>query len=128
MKVILFSLAILGNHPSLPISELPISDRVPELKVEALCKATSETDQAMGLALAQSFSDCMRDETAAQQQLGTIWSATAPSLRDSCEGEAVSAGAQSYVDMLTCIQMADTASASISTTLLRGASKNRNKH
>ncbi|MBB4367281.1 hypothetical protein GGD63_000050 [Bradyrhizobium sp. cir1] len=122
MKVILFSLAMLGSH-----SLIPISDRVPELKIEALCKTTSETDKAMGLALAQSDADCMRDERAAQQQLGTIWTATRPAVRDSCEGEAVSGGAQSYVDLLTCIQMTDAANALASTTPLRGASKNRNK-
>jgi hypothetical protein len=123
MNGILFSLALLASP-----TVIPASDRVPELKVEALCKATSETDKAMGLALAQSFTDCMRDEAAAQQQLGTVWSTTKPALRDSCEGEAISEGTQSYVDLLTCIQMADAASTLAPTPPLRGASKNRNKH
>ncbi|MGY4626595.1 hypothetical protein [Bradyrhizobium sp. USDA 4486] len=122
MKLVLFSLGLLASH-----SLLPISDRVPELKVETLCKMTSETDKAMGLALAQSFADCMRDETAAQQQLGTMWATTKSTVRDTCEGEAVAAGSQSYVDLLTCIQMTETASALSSPPPLRGASKNRNK-
>jgi hypothetical protein len=122
MNGILFSLALLASP-----TVIPVSDRIPELKVEALCKATSETDKAMGLALAQSFTDCMRDETAAQQQLGTVWSTTKPALRDACEGEAMAEGTQSYVDLLTCIQMADAASAQTPTLTLRGAGKNRNK-
>ncbi|SFJ35978.1 hypothetical protein [Bradyrhizobium sp. Gha] len=122
MKAILFSLAMLGSH-----SLIPVSDRVPALKVEALCQSTSETDTAMGLALAQSFSDCMRDETSAQQQLVTLWSSTKPAVRESCEGEATSGGIESYVDLLTCIQMADAANTLASAPPLRGASKKRNK-
>ncbi|WP_027523841.1 hypothetical protein [Bradyrhizobium sp. Ec3.3] len=122
MKTALLSLALLAST-----APIPISDRVPELKVEALCKATSETDKAMGLALAQSVADCMRDETAAQQQLGTVWSTTRATVRDACEGEASSGGMQSYVDLLTCIQMTDSASALSPAPPLRGASKNRNK-
>ncbi len=104
-----------------------VSDHVPSLSVEALCKATTETDKEMSLAEPQSLASCMRDEAAAKQQLDSIWQATSVSLRDRCEGEATAGGFQSYVDLLTCIQMADTASASPTTSLLKGASKNRNK-
>ncbi|WP_315701142.1 MULTISPECIES: hypothetical protein [unclassified Bradyrhizobium] len=122
MKIVLISAAMLAGQ-----SLIAVSDRVPELKVEALCQATSDTDKAMGLALAQSVSDCMRDETAARQQLEVAWSATKPAVRNECESEAMSDGTQSYVDLLTCIQMTDTASAMTSAAPLRGASKNRNK-
>jgi len=122
MKAALLSLALLGsNLPTL------VSDRVPELKVEALCQATTAIDKEMGLSEAQSFADCVRDETAAQQQLQAIWQGTAPSLRNRCEGEATSAGAQSYVDLVTCIQMEETANSLPNPTGLRGASKARNK-
>ena len=63
MRVALLSLALLGQ----PL--IPVSDKVPVLNVEALCKATVEDDKAMGLTDAQSFSDCMKDETQAQQQV-----------------------------------------------------------
>ncbi|QOZ08198.1 hypothetical protein [Bradyrhizobium sp. CCBAU 51765] len=122
MNATIFSLALLAS-PSL----VEVSDKVPELKVEALCKATSETDKAMGLALPQSFSDCMRDETTAQQQLGEIWTTTKLTVRDVCEGEATSGGSQSYVDLLTCIQMTGVAPATTATPALRGASKNRSR-
>jgi hypothetical protein len=64
MKVALLSLALLGQ----PVT-IPVSAKVPVLNVEALCKATVEDDKAMGLTDAQSFSDCMKDETQAQQQV-----------------------------------------------------------
>jgi len=122
MTVTMFSLAVLGSNLL-----VPVSDHVPALKVEALCQVTTADDKAMGLSEPQSFSDCMRDETDAQQQLRTLWQATAISLRDRCEGEAVAGDSQSYVDLLTCIQMAGSASTSPAAPSLRGGSKNRNK-
>jgi len=122
MKAALLSLALLGNQTVL------VSDRVPQLNVEASCKETTATDKSMGLALPQSFESCMNDETAAQKQLVTLWPANPGSVRDQCEGEAVAGGIQSYVDLLTCIQMADWANptSKVKATPLRGASKNRN--
>lgn len=116
MKIALLSMALLGGQPV-----TPVSDRVPQLNVEALCKATTADDKATGLALPQSYEDCMRDERTAQQQLVVVWNANPGPLRDRCEGEAVAGGSESYVDLLVCLQMADWAKQ------LRGASKNRNK-
>ena len=63
MKLAALSAALLGSQ----LIVMPVSDRVPELKVEASCRATTATDKTMGLALSQSFDDCMRDELAAQK-------------------------------------------------------------
>ena len=120
MKAALLTLALFGNQTAL------VSDRVPQLNVEATCKATAETDKAMGLALAQSVERCMDDETKAQKQLSALWSTNPGSVRDECEGEALAGGIQSYVDLLSCIQMTDWAHGGKSETALRGASKNRN--
>lgn len=49
----------------------------------------------------------MRDEVAAQRQLTNVWGTASIQLRNRCEGEAVAGGSQSYVDLLTCIQMAE---------------------
>jgi hypothetical protein len=121
MKAVLFSLALLGSQ-----SALAVSDRVPQLNVEALCKSTSAIDEAMDLAEAQSFSDCMRDEMTAQQQLGAIWATSAGPARDQCEGEAVAGDTQSYVDLLTCMQMANAVTSVSPPAPLREASKGRN--
>ena len=122
MKIALLSMAMIGSQ-----LVTPVSDRVPKLNVEATCKATVATDKSMALDLAQSFDDCMRDENAAQQQLGTIWLSNSVELRNRCEGEATAGGSDSYVDLLTCIQMADWVKSPSPATKLRGASKNRNK-
>ncbi len=122
MNAALLSLALLGSQPV-----MPISDRIPQFNVEALCKATSADDKAMGLAEPQSFADCVRDETAASQQLEGIWQANSASVRASCEGEATAGGSASYVDLLTCLQMAGGASSQSSAVPLRGGSKTRNK-
>ena len=106
---------------------IPVGDRVPLINVEETCKATAATDKAMGLDLPQSVENCMRDENAARVQLATIWSSYSASVRDSCAQEATDAGTGSYVDLLTCMQMTDPAKLS-PTPVLRGASKNRNKH
>lgn len=121
MKVALLSAAVLGGHLA-----MQVSDRVPHLNVEALCKATVADDKANGVVLGQSLEKCMSDETDARQQLITVWSATSGPVRDRCEAEATAiVDAQSYVDLLSCIQSADGASPS-SPAPPKGASKKRN--
>ena len=102
----------------------PVSDRIPKLDVEASCKGSVEADKAMGLVLPQSFDKCMSDENSALQQLEPIWSSYSAPIQSRCQGEAVAAGIASYVDLLTCLQMTDSASTTPVTTL-KGASKKR---
>jgi len=98
--------------------------RVPQLNVQALCKARSAGDRLMQLPESQSVADCVRDETDAKQKLSTAWSATSGAVRGRCKGEAAALGTRSYVDLLTCIQMAaDVKPASPAT-----ASKDTRKH
>ncbi|QOG21113.1 MULTISPECIES: hypothetical protein [Bradyrhizobium] len=121
MKVALLSAALLAGQPV-----TPVSDRVPHLNVEVLCKATVADDKANGVVLGQSLQECMSDETDAQQQLSALWTANAGPVRDRCEAEATSVPyAQSYVDLLSCIQAAESANPRPSAPL-KGASKNRN--
>jgi hypothetical protein len=127
MNTGLFSI-VLASQLGNPLMT-PIGDRVPTFNVEATCKASVATDKAMNLANPQSYESCMRDETTAQQQLAAGWSSSPGSIRDSCEQEAVAGGSASYVDLLTCLQMAtDWAKASSPTPILRGASKKRNQN
>jgi len=124
MKVALSMLALLGQPVAIGASE-----KVPVLNVEALCKATTDDDKALGLTEAQSFSDCMRDEMTARQQVSTMWATSASAVRDQCETVATTGDSQSYVDLLTCLQ-ASAIARSVETPAapLRGASQNRNKH
>jgi hypothetical protein len=124
MKVALLSLALLGQ----PVT-IPVSNEIPVLNVEALCKATVEDDKAMGLTDAQSFSGCMDDEKKAQQEASTMWATSSSDVRKECEITATTGGSQSYVDLLTCLQAAYIAAHPNSPPVsLRGASKDRNKH
>ena len=61
MKAALLTLALAGSQPV-----INVSDRVPNLRVEALCKATAADDKANGIVLGQSVESCLQDETAAQ--------------------------------------------------------------
>ena len=108
---------------------IPVSERLPDFNIEGLCKATAADDAAGGLALAQPVDNCMRDGTTAKRELATVWQQNAGSARDSCEAEAANGprDSQSYVDLLTCMQMAGVANTGVQATSLRGGSKTRNK-
>jgi hypothetical protein len=103
---------------------MPVSDRIPELNVAATCKGSVEADKAMGLALPQSFDQCMSDENSALQQLRPVWSSYSDSIQATCQGEASAGGNGSYVDLLTCLQMTGSPG-TVPVTTLRGASKKR---
>jgi hypothetical protein len=111
--------------PNIAEAQTPPGGGVPVLNVEANCKATQEIDST--LAEPQSYNACMRDEATAQQQLGPVWSGTPEEVRTQCYGEAVAGGIESYVDLLSCIQMGGFGQSSTPATSLRGASKNRNR-
>ena len=68
MKIALLALAMMGSQVT-----IQVSDRIPQLNVEATCKDSVATDKAMGLALPQSYDVSMRDENEARQQLNTVW-------------------------------------------------------
>ena len=124
MIALFLSLALLSQ----PLT-MPVSDRPPSLNVEPLCRSTTDVDNSMGLTDAQSFEHCMRDEMTAKQQLSEVWQKTSNSVRTQCEGEAVAGGMQSYVDLLTCVQMTTDWTGTLTAgPRLRGASKNRNKN
>jgi hypothetical protein len=85
----------------------PAFGGVPELNVKAICKARSADAKMLQSPPDQSTADCMRDEEAAKQQLGTLWTSTSVSIRKQCESDARSLHTTSYRDLLTCIQIAE---------------------
>jgi len=111
--------------PGIATAQTPPGGAVPVLNVESNCRQTQEIDKS--LAEAQSYEACVGDEKTAQQQLGPVWSATPEAVRKQCYGEAVAGGIESYVDLLSCIQMNGFGQSSTSAPSLRGASKTRNK-
>ncbi|WP_076863820.1 hypothetical protein [Bradyrhizobium mercantei] len=97
MKAALLALSLVGQPP------VPVSDSVPNYDIKTLCADVSADDTASGLA--QDASKCTSDETIARQQLEAIWSTAPAGPRASCELEAGTGGAQSYVELLICLQM-----------------------
>lgn len=120
MNAALLSLALLGT-PLLT----PVSDRFPQLNVEALCKGRSAADKFMKLPESQSVADCVRDETDARQRLGPVWGSASLSIRARCQSEAAELGTRSYLDLLTCIQMAEDIKSQSTPSPTKGMSKNR---
>ena len=99
MKVYtLCTIALLGCLPGIPA----IAQQLPRFNVEATCKEA----QPLTPQDTNPYESCMRDETAAERQLRDIWSSTAEGLRTTCAREAQIGGTPSYVDMLTCLQVA----------------------
>jgi hypothetical protein len=121
MKAALLSLALFGTGLM-----TPVSDRVPELNVDALCKARSAEDKLMRFPELQSVADCVHEETDAKQNLRTLWGTTPGSIRARCESDAVALGTRTYLDLLTCIQMADDVKWPSPTASMRGAGKRGN--
>jgi hypothetical protein len=95
---------------------LMVADELPNINVEASCKAV----EGFGLAIPHTLESCVRDETAAQTELKQKWTSYPAADRSRCVAETM-VGDPSYVDVLTCLQMAQDVEA-MKTPLL-GASK-----
>jgi hypothetical protein len=85
----------------------PAFGRMPELNVKAVCKARSADAKILRSIPEQSVADCVRDEEAKKQQLSTLWASTSVRIRNRCQSDARSLGTTSYLDLLSCIQMAE---------------------
>jgi hypothetical protein len=90
----------------LPLSTPPAFGRGPELNVKAVCEARSTDARMLRSRPDQSIADCVREEEAAKQQLSALWASTSVPIRNRCESDARSLGTTSYLDLLTCIQIA----------------------
>jgi hypothetical protein len=91
----------------LPLLSPPAFGRAPELNIKALCKARSADARMLRSTTGQSIAECEQEEKAAKQQLNSVWESTSVKIRNQCMSEARSLGTTGYVDLVTCIQMAD---------------------
>ena len=108
MKVALLSLAVLGAQLT-----TPASDRLPQLNVDALCKAMTADARLVGMATSRSVAQCVSEENDAKWELDAIWGSTSGSTRNQCESDGITLGTRGYLDLLSCIYIAvDTKSAS----------------
>ena len=102
MKTWLLSVAYLGTQMT-----VAAADGVPRIDIERLCRARSADDRLMELPEAQSVADCIQDEKNSRDKLGTTWPAAAGSIRARCRADAVALGTLSYLDLLSCQQLAE---------------------
>jgi len=107
MKRILLLFSVFLALSSLALSIAPASAGVPELNVKAICKTRDTDAKLFRSTTGQSVDECVHDEEAAKQQLNSLWTSTAASIRSRCESEAHSLGTTSYLDLVTCIQITD---------------------
>lgn len=78
------------------------AQHLPRFDIEATCK----TAQPLTPEDRNPYEGCMRDEVDAERQLKGMWSSASASHRETCGQEAQIGGTPSYVDMLTCLQLA----------------------
>jgi hypothetical protein len=80
------------------LSPIPVSDTVPTFDMVKECRfeAGSMVD----------FDRCSRDEAIALRQLQQAWTKFAGADKKTCVGETTIGGFVSYVELLTCLEMA----------------------
>jgi hypothetical protein len=99
---------------------LMVADELPNFSVEASCKAA----EGFGLAIPHTLESCVQDENAAKTELGKNWTTYPPAERSRCVAETMISD-PSYVDVLTCLQMAQ--DVDVMKSPLLGASKLKRK-
>ena len=81
-------------------ASVAVAQEVPTLDVGPLCRAQAKAAQDLADA-------CLADEKKAREDLVRQWAQFSPESRARCSGiEKSDAGAQSYVELLTCLQIA----------------------
>jgi hypothetical protein len=102
----------------------PVSETVPTFNVEPSCKGAAAASAQM--VLAQSYSACMDEEKLAREQLVSSWQSFTAANRTRCTEESSGEGLSSYVELLTCLQIAGGVPGNMQpTTPLRGASRKK---
>src|ERR1700740_507120 len=80
------------------LSPVPVSDGVPVLDVAKECRFEGGSSEV--------FDRCMRDENDARKEIEALWSKASTADKTSCVSEATTGGYASYIELLTCLEMA----------------------
>jgi hypothetical protein len=81
------------------IDQAPAADRIPAFDIVRNCNAE------VASAGIEKVASCTKDETDAQNELNQRWPQFGASDKQACVGESSIGGAQSYVELLTCLEM-----------------------
>jgi hypothetical protein len=80
------------------------ADKIPELNVDQSCRAAATTGVRPGAT--QDDSACKRDETDARSKLDQEWGQFTTLERDHCVRLSSHGGSPSYVELITCLELA----------------------
>jgi len=83
---------------------ITVADQVPRFNTDANCRADAAA--SAGIAVPQSVAKCKQDEQNAHDQLVKEWVQFRPADRIPCVGLASEGDAHSYIELLTCLEMA----------------------
>ena len=76
-------------------------DQVPTFDIERNCSSEASGDAD----IQRTKADCQRDEADAKKQVDQRWSGLSTDAKRECVEESSIGGDQSYVELLTCLQM-----------------------
>jgi hypothetical protein len=100
--LISFSMIVLSSQ-----LVVAVADQVPKFDIARSCKL--DVAATTGLANGQPVKSCVNDEQRAQQQLESQWSTFPAASRAQCSSMEAIGDTPSYVSLLTCLQMDQTA-------------------
>jgi hypothetical protein len=98
MRTFIFALAALV--PAFAIDQAGAADELPAFDIARNCN-----EETAGAAIGGPAS-CTKDETDAKNQLAKRWSSYSTSQKKECVGESSIGSEKSYVELLTCLEMA----------------------
>jgi hypothetical protein len=96
-----FSMIVLGTQ-----LVITVADGVPKYDIAKGCRADSTAAFDLNAGLDETIKRCITDEQQALSQLQAQWTQFRSSYRSQCVEEAGIGGTPSYVDLLTCLQIA----------------------
>jgi hypothetical protein len=83
------------------------ADRVPDLNIEPSCRAAASAAASLN----RTEDTCKRDEIDARGTLDKDWGLFTPGQKTRCVSLSSRGGSPSYVELLTCLEMAKAAAA-----------------
>jgi hypothetical protein len=98
MRTSLFAVAAIVAASS-AIDQARAADRIPAFDILQNCNAEVAN---IGT---EKIAGCTKDETDAKNELDRSWTQFGTSDKQACVGESSIGGAQSYVELLTCLEM-----------------------
>jgi hypothetical protein len=80
------------------LSPIPVADGVPTLDIAKECRFEGGSSEI--------FDRCMRDENEARKEVEALWPNVNSADRTACVSEATGGGYASYIELITCLEMA----------------------